>query len=344
MEQAAPPSDARAATGTVMIEIRDLLAFSRIVELESLTRAGRALGVPKSTISRRMTRLEEHLGAQLVRRTTHKLTLTEQGTLFYEYCQRCLGLIRDGERAIQNQKRNPHGLLRIVVPHELDRAVLGPLMTDYLNAYPDVRLVSVVSNDQIALLKEGFDVAIVVGALPIAESSYATTKLGDAEYGLYAAPGYAERKGMPQSHVDLTRFDLLAWGEGDLRAVWRLSRANDEIAVEFKPRLVCNDLMLLRQAVLSGLGIAALPAFVCKHDLAMGTMIELLPDWRAAATRFSAVFPKHRTIPPHVRALIDFLVERLRPTFSWEVERPAPGRFGADPAPWGYSLPALADR
>lgn len=319
-----------------MIEIRDLLAFSRIVEMESLTRAGRALGVPKSTISRRMTRLEEHLGAQLVRRTTHKVALTEQGALFYEYCQRCLGLIRDGERAIQNQKRNPHGLLRIVVPHELDRAVLGPLMTDYLDLYPDVRLVSVVSNDQIALLKDGFDVAIVVGALPLAESSFAATKLGDAEYGLYAAPAYAERKGLPQGHVDLTRFDLLAWGEDDIRAVWHLSRAADEIAVEFKPRLVCNDLMLLRQAVLSGLGIAALPAFVCKHDLASGAMVEVLPEWRAPATRFSAVFPKHRTIAPHVRALIDFLVERLRPTFSWEVGRQEAGRFATAVAAWGH--------
>lgn len=308
-----------------MIEIRDLQAFAKIVELESLTRAGRALGVPKSTISRRMTRLEDHLGAQLVRRNTHKVTLTEQGILFYEYCQRCLGLIRDGETAIQNQKRNPHGLLRIVVPHELDRSLLGPLMTDYLNLYPDVRLVSVVSNDQIALLREGFDVAIVVGALPIAESTFTTTKLGDAEYGLYAAPTYAERKGMPQSRVDLTRFDLLAWGESDMRAVWRLQREDDEISVEFKPRLVCNDLMLLRQAVLSGLGIAALPSFICKHDLAMGAMIEILPEWRAASTRFSAVFPSHRTIPPHVRALIDFLVGRLRPSFSWDVQAPGPG-------------------
>lgn len=299
-----------------MIEIRDLLAFSKVVELESLTKAGRALGVPKSTVSRRMTRLEDYLGVQLVRRSTHSVALTEQGTLFYEYCQRCLGLIRDGERAIQSQMRNPHGLLKIVVPHELDRSILGPLLTDYLEAYPDVRLVSVVSSDQIALLRNGFDVAIVAGALPLAEASFIATKLGDADYGVYAAPTYVERKGTPQSHVDLTRFDLLAWGESDMRAVWHLSKAGDEIAVEFKPRLVCNDLLLLRQAVLSGLGVATLPTFLCRDDLATGAMLEVLPGWRASPTRFSAVFPNHRTIPSHVRTLIDFLVERLRPTFS----------------------------
>jgi len=304
-----------------MLEFSDLQTFARIVELESLTKAGRSLGVPKSTVSRRMTRLEQHLGAQLVRRSTHQVTLTEQGALFYEYCQRCLGLLRDGERAIQNQHRNPQGLLRIVVPHELDRSVLGPLMTDYLEAYPDVRLVSVVASEQVALLRDGFDVAIVAGELPAAGSSFIATKLGEAEYGIYTAPTYVERKGMPQSHIDLARFDLLAWGETDIRGMWRLHGPESEVAVEFKPRLVCNDLMLLRQAVLSGLGIAALPAFVCKHDLASGRILEVLPGWHAPSTQFYAVFPNHQAIPPHVRALIDYLVERLRPTFSWDLRR-----------------------
>jgi DNA-binding transcriptional LysR family regulator len=316
-----------------MLELNDLLTFTKIVEMENLTKAGRSLGVPKSTVSRRMTRLEEHLGTQLVRRSTHQVALTEQGALFYEYCQRCLGLLRDGERAIQNQHRNPHGLLRIVVPHELDRSVLGPLISDYLETYPDVRLVSVAASEQVTLLRDGFDVAIVAGALPDAGASFLATKLGEADYGIYAAPRYAERKGMPQSHVDLARFDLLAWGETDMRGLWRLSSGAREAAVEFKPRLVCNDVMLLRQAVLSGLGIAALPASICRHDLASGRMLEVLPGWRVPPTPFYAVFPNQHGIPPHVRALIDYLVERLRPTFSWEVRPPAgaldPPAFGA---------------
>ncbi|MBC9034449.1 LysR family transcriptional regulator [Sphingomonas sp. JC676] len=307
-----------------MLELNDLLTFTKIVEMENLTKAGRALGVPKSTVSRRMTRLEEHLGTQLVRRSTHQVVLTDQGALFYEYCQRCLGLLRDGERAIQNQHLNPQGLLRIVVPHELDRSVLGPLMRDYLETYPDVRLVSVVASEQVALLRDGFDVAIVAGELPDAGSSFLATKLGEAEYGIYTAPSYVERKGMPQSHVDLARFDLLAWGETDMRGLWRLRSEAGEVAVEFKPRLVCNDLMLLRQSVLSGLGIAALPAFICKHDLASGRILEVLPGWHAPPTQFYAVFPHQHGIPPHVRALINYLVERLRPTFSWDV-RPSAG-------------------
>ena len=188
-----------------MIETGDLLVFAKVVELESLTRAATALGVPKSTISRRLTRLEEKLGAQLLRRTTHGITITEQGQVFFEYAQRCLGVLRDGANAVQVQHSRPRGLLRISVPHELDRTLLAPLLTDYLEAYPDVRLVTVLSNETVDHFRDGFDVAIVADTLPLAEASLMTTKLGATEYGLYAAPDYLERHGVPQSHIDYMR-------------------------------------------------------------------------------------------------------------------------------------------
>ena len=303
-----------------MLELNDLLTLMKIVEVESLTRAGRALGVPKSTVSRRLARLEEQLGAQLIRRTTHHVTPTQQGILFYEYCQRCIGVLREGERAIRNQHRDPRGLLRIILPRELDRRVLAPLITDYLDTYPDVRLVSVVANDQAELLRDGFDVAIVAGDLPLAESSYVASRLGSADYGIYASPSYVERKGMPQSHVDLARFDLLAWGEDDFRAVWQLRRGAQSISVEFKPRMVSDDPILLHEAVRSGLGIALLPAYLCENDVASGRMIVVLPGWRAPAVQFYAVFPKHQAVPPHARALIDHLTAHLRPALA-SVER-----------------------
>ncbi len=305
-----------------MIELNDLLTFTRVVELESITRAARSLGCPKSSVSRKVSRLEEHLGAQLLRRSTHSVSPTEQGLIFFEYSRRCIGVLRDGERAVQVQHNSPQGVLRIAVPHELDRSMLGPLLTDYLETYPDVRLVSVLADEQVDLLKGGFDLAIIAGRLPQAESSLLATKLGASEHGIYAAPGYVERNGMPQSHVDLPRFDLLAWGTVDARAHWDMTCGDDEVRVEFRPRLTCNDMMLLRQAVLSGLGIAALPDFICKRDLARGAMVEILPRWRTPGTSFYAVFPQHEVIPMRVRAFVDFLTERLRPNLSWELPVP----------------------
>lgn len=303
-----------------MIETHELVVFSKVVELESLTRAAHAIGISKSATSRTLTRLEAHLGTPLLRRTTHGVTPTEQGLIFFEYALRCLGLLRDGANAVRLQHNQPQGLLRIAVPHELDRSVLGPLLTGFLEAYPDVRLVTVLSTETVDYLSDGFDLTIVAGALPHAESSLMTTKLGTAEYGIYAAPDYVERKGMPQSHVDLPRFDLLAWGSVDVKAHWQLRKDNHQVTVEFRPRLTCNDLMLLRQSVLSGLGIASLPSFICKHDLAEGRMVEVLPGWRLPGKTFFAVFPHHQVVPVRVRAFIDFLVEKLRPNLSWEVD------------------------
>lgn len=302
-----------------MIETGDLVVFAKVVELESLTRAATGLGLPKSTISRRLSRLEEKLGTQLLRRTTHGVSVTEQGQIFFEYASRCLGVLRDGANAVQVQHSRPKGLLRISVPHELDSSLLAPLLTEYLEAYPDVRLVTVLSNDTVDHFRDGFDVAIVTDTLPLAEASLMTTKLGVTEYGLYAAPEYLERNGVPQSHIDLPRFDLLAWGAVDMKAHWRLDRGDTQVVVEFRPRLTCNDLTLLRQSVLSGLGIASLPAFICKRDLAEGRMAEVLPGWRPPGKSFFAVFPQQHVMPVRVRAFIDFLVERLRPILSWEM-------------------------
>lgn len=302
-----------------MIETGDLLAFTRVVELKSLTRAAQAMGVPKSTISRRLTRLEAELGVRLLRRTTHGIVTTEQGVVFFEHASRCLGVLRDGTNAVQAGTTRLKGLLRISVPHELDRSLLAPLLSEYLELYADVRLVAVLSNETIDHFRDGFDLAIVADTLPLAEASLMTTKLGTTDYGLYASPEYLERHGIPQSHVDLPRFDLLAWGTLDVKAQWRLTGAAAETTVDFRPRLVCNDLMLLRQSVLSGLGIAALPAFICKHELAEGRMAEVLPDWRPPGHSFYAVFPHQQAMPVRVRTFIDFLVERLRPTLSWEL-------------------------
>ena len=301
-----------------MLELGDLQVFAKVVETESLTKAGSILGLPKSTISRRLSRLEDHLGVQLLHRSTRAVTVTQDGALFFEYCLRSLGVLRDGERALQNRKAVPQGVVRVAIPYVLGQSLIGPLLADFLEHYPDVRLVSVLSDDAVGLLKAGFDVALAVG--PFADSELVAVKLGTTECGIFGAPGYFERKGMPQNHVELPRFDLLASGTLDRRHRWSLHKANEEVSVEFSPRLICNDLILLRQAALSELGIASLPAFLCKRDLAEGRLVEVLPGWQAVDMSFFALFADPKGVPVRVRSLIDYLVEHLRPTLSWEIE------------------------
>ena len=300
-----------------MLDLGDLMVFTKVVETESLTKAGQLLGLPKSTVSRRLSRLEEHLGVQLLHRTTRAVTVTQDGATFFDYCLRSMGVLRDGERALQQEKASPRGVVKIALPYVLGQSLIGPLIAQYLQHFPDVRVVSVLSDDAVGLLREGFDVALAVG--PFADSGLIAVKLGSTGCGAFGAPGYFERKGMPQNHGELPRFDLLAADSVDRRHRWTLHSADAEVSVEFTPRLLCNDLLLLRQAVLSELGIASLPAFLCKRDLAEGRLVEVLPGWQAADMHFFALFADPKGVPVRVRTLIDWLVEHLRPTLSWEL-------------------------
>jgi len=301
-----------------MLDFGDLQVFTKVVEVESLTRAGELLGMPKSTVSRRISRLEAHLGSQLLHRNSRIVTVTPDGAIFFEYCLRSLGLLRDGERALQSQQRQPQGLVRLALPHALGLTLMAPLLNEFLEHYPDLRVVTTLADDPTSLLREGYDLAVTPG--PLADSGLYAVKLGISEAGTFGAPTYFERKGMPQSHAELTRFDLLAAGAVDRNYRWMLSDGQHDIAVSFAPRLVCNDLLMLREVVLAGLGIANLPAFLCKLDLAEGRLVDTLPGWKAEDITFYAVFTDPKSLPTRVRALIDFMVERLRRQLSWEVD------------------------
>lgn len=299
-----------------MLDLGDLMVFIKVVETENLTKAGQLLGMPKSTVSRRISRLEDALSVQLLNRSSRAVTVTEDGTFFFDYCLRSIGVLRDGERALQSRRKVPQGVVRVAIPYVLGQSLVGPLLAGFLEEFPDVRLVSVLSDDAVQLLRSGFDVALAVG--PLADSGLIATKIGTTGCGAFGAPGYFERKGMPQTHMELPRFDLLASGSADKRHRWSLHKGDSEVAVEFTPRLLCNDLILLRDATLAGLGIANLPAFLCKRDLAEGRLVEVLHGWQTADMNFFAVFADPRSVPLRVRSLIDYLVEHLRPMLSWE--------------------------
>src|SRR5215212_9253971 len=151
-----------------MLDLGDLVIFTKVVETESFTKAGEVLGFPKSKISRRISRLEEHLGSQLLQRSTRAVTVTPDGALFFEYCLRSLGVLRDGERALQNQQRQPQGIVRLAMPHALGQTLLAPILGDFLDLYPDLRVITALAEDATSLLRDGFDLAICTG--PLADS------------------------------------------------------------------------------------------------------------------------------------------------------------------------------
>src|SRR6185503_20642168 len=187
-----------------------MVVFARVGQLGSFTQAAAELGMPKSTVSRKVSELEERLKARLVQRTTRKLSLTDVGRTYYEYCARIVGEIEEAESAVSALQATPHRLLRVTAP--INVSFLGPIVSDYLKRYKDVRLELFCTGRAVDLVEERFDLGIRAGAL--ADSSLIARSLGTARWFLIATPQYLKKHGRPRSPEDMKEHDCLLFGAG----------------------------------------------------------------------------------------------------------------------------------
>lgn len=278
----------------------ELVIFVRVVQAGSIRAAAEQLGMPKSTVSRKLIELEERLEARLIQRTTRKLGLTDIGRIYYDHGARIVADIESAERAVRSQHETPRGLLRVTAP--LNIAFLGPIISTYLARYPEVRLELSANARVVDLIEEGFDVGIRVG--PLLDSSLMAKPLGAAQWVLVATPTYLHQRGRPRSPSDLTRHDCLLFGS---QASLLLSRGDETEKVTLYPRLLVTDMDVLENALLSGLGIAAMPKFLCEAALRDLRLDAVLPDWQLPSTTVHIVYPSRRHLSPTVRSFIDHL-------------------------------------
>ncbi len=287
------------------MDLNELLVFAKVVQAGSFTAAARGLRMPKSTVSRKVSELEERIGAQLLQRTTRKLRLTEVGRAYYEHCARIVAEAEEAELAVTRMQAAPHGLLRVTTP--LTFSFLGPLVAEFLKRYPEVQLELVCTDRTVDLVEEGFDLAVRAGRL--ADSSLIARKLGSIERFVVAAPSYLQARGAPRSPRDLEKHDCLLFGAGREGNVWTLHSGSRSVEVSIRPRLVVNEPDMLRAVTLAGSGIALLPNIHSAADLAVGLLHRLLPDWSSAGAPVNAVYPSTRHHSPKVMAFVDFLRE-----------------------------------
>jgi DNA-binding transcriptional LysR family regulator len=301
-----------------MDQLAGMLAFVRVVEEGSFTAAAKSLGLPKSTVSRQVSSLEERLGARLLHRTTRRIHLTEAGQAYFDRCARVISELEDAEKAVTELHEAPRGTLKLTAPVTFGQMFLTDVLTDYLNQYPDVRLDLNLSDRTVDLVEEGFDLAIRIGRL--ADSSLVVRKLGVSRMCLCAAPAYLEKAGAPQSVAELEEKDALLYtyqANG-----WRLKGGR---MVSVRGRLSTNSGEVLRGAAVRGLGIAYVPSFYVGADLAAGRLISLLEDQIEQGSGVFAVYPPKHQPPAKVRAFVDLAVERFAGGAGWE-------RRGIEPA------------
>ncbi|BBP62905.1 LysR family transcriptional regulator [Pseudomonas sp. Cab53] len=249
---------------------------------------------------------------RLIHRTSRHCTLTEIGQAYY---QRCLAMRVEAESAAEVIERNrsePQGLVRISCPTALLNSWVGPMLTRYMLQYPRVELFIESTNRRVDLIHEGFDIALRVRFPPLENTDMVMKVLGNSTQCLVGSPMYRERLSSPASPADLNGLPSVHWGSAQREYQWELFGPDGASAlIRHAPRMVTDDLLALRHAVLAGVGIAHLPNVVVREDLAAGRLVELVPGWTPKCGIVHAIFASRRGLLPSVRTLIDFLAEEF---------------------------------
>jgi DNA-binding transcriptional LysR family regulator len=299
-----------------MTNFENIQIFLRVVERGSFTAAALQLGLPLTSISRRLKALEDQLGVQLLYRTTRRVSVTEAGREYYERCVRAEEMLGEADRTIRAILTEPEGTLRVLTPYAPGLIILEPALIEFRRRYPRVQLLLTYDNNPLDLIEHGFDVALRTGPLP--DSGYSARRLGLSRVRLAASPSYLDRAGRPATPQDLSNHDLLTLGDTPL-TTWRLKNDAGAIAeISSRPVLISNESATIIRQVVSGAGIGLITTPLMAHRLAQGVLEIVLPQWhRAADAEISALFPKRATLDRKVRAFVDFAVEVFA---SWTLD------------------------
>jgi DNA-binding transcriptional LysR family regulator len=293
------------------MDLNEIVVFARVVETRSFTAAAQQLGLPKSTVSRKIAQLEERLGVRLLQRTTRKLNLTEVGQAYYERCARIVQDIAAAEQVVTDMQTAPRGLLRVTAPVDLGSTYLGALVAEFLAQYPEIQMELDLSDRVVDLIEDGVDLGIRFG--PLTESSLIARKLGTIRLRCCASTAYLAEHPAPDTPAQLAEHDVLVFAPSGRIVPWMMHGPDGVIDATPRGRLISNGVLALRDAARAGAGVTLLPEFVIADDVAAGGMAYVLPAWSLHASELFAVYPSTRNLSPKVRAFLEFLMAKLSP-------------------------------
>ncbi len=318
------------------LDLSGIEVFIQVVKAGSFTAAGERLGLPKSTISRRVTRLEQELGARLLHRTTRQLRLTEVGSEFYDRVSKAVDDLEDAARSVSHDQEIPRGLIRLTAPVDFAFSYLGDIIASFRKLYPDVEVDVEVTQRTINLVEEGFDLALRAGKL--ADSTLVATKLADTEFALFASPQYLAARGQPKVLSDLAQHDCLLFRGRPGRRRWALEGPSGLETVEVSGHVSANDFSFLHGMLLADAGITQLPRFIVKCDIHAGRLTEVLPEYKSTNGALYLVYPSSRHLSAKVRAFRDHVLKELEAQ-PWAMKRSL-NRPGKDQQAKGARRPA----
>lgn len=279
--------------------------FVYVAEYESFTRAAKELGISTAQVSRQISALEKRLSIKLLYRTTRKVSLTEEGRVFYQHCRGVLDGLDAAEQAVSNLQSKPQGRIKLTAPVTYGEQQLVPLINDFMVQYRDIEVTAFLSNQKIDLVEGGYDLAIRVGKL--SDSTLMAKKLSRRTNFVCAAPAYLNHYGTPRTLSELGQHNCLL----GTRDYWRFVETNKERNLPVSGTVQYNSGHSLVDAALKGLGIVQLPDYYVQKYLKTGELVSILDSYREPEESIWAIYPHNRHLSPKIRLLVDYLAEHL---------------------------------
>ena len=297
-------------------DILDIVAFVRVVETGSFSRAGERTGISKSIVSRRVARLEATLGAKLLTRTAKGAQPTDIGQAYYERASNILAELEAAQEVVAAQVTQIAGPIRLSAPLSFGIQYLAPALADFARTHPNVDLDVNLEDRRIDLVGDGYDLAVRIGQL--SDSSLVARRIAPVRAAIVASPDYLDRRGRPDRPDQLNGHDLLVYSNISPGQQWRVKVGDAWETIRGPVRFRADNGDILREAACAGLGVAVLPTFIAAPAIASGKVEVLLPDYPLPETALHVVMPPGRATTARVRALVDFLVARFGPRPVWD--------------------------
>jgi DNA-binding transcriptional LysR family regulator len=293
-----------------VLDLNDFFYFVQVVDRGGFTAAGRTLRIPKSTLSHRIQQLETNLGVRLLNRTSRRFGMTDAGEEFYRHAVVMVRESELAETAIRHRLNEPTGTVRCTAAVATMQFAMRDIVSDFLVRYPKVNLVAHATDQYVDIVSENYDVAIRAHSDPLPDSTLVQRALTPAPWFLFAGSAYLDANEAPQTPQDLQNHPSLFMMRTGVAPVWRLrhsSEAKDEVVVLPPPRLLSDDMIALKQAAIAGLGVVALPGYVCRDEVRSGALRRVLPTWLAGDSTITALIPYKQGLLPSVRVFMDHL-------------------------------------
>lgn len=297
-----------------MQNLNDLYYFAAVVDHGGFAPAARALGIPKSRLSRRVTALEADLGVRLLQRSTRRFAVTDVGVSVHRHAQSMLAEAQAAREVVDRLSAEPRGVVRVSVPVSMAQLQFPKLLPEFMGHHPKVRLQLIVSNRRVDVINEGVDVAIRVRSRLDDDGSLVMRSFGQIQELLVASPRYLDRAGRPRTPEELSEHVTLCAFEDEARQRWELHGPDGDVRrIELQPRVSGHDLPLMLALAQRDIGITLLPETLCSDAVRDGALEVVLPDWRLPQGIAHAVFASRRGMLPAVRVFLDFLADKLPP-------------------------------